>query len=228
MRISQVNIEGYRNFKKCKINFEDKTLIIGANEVGKSNLLYALRLLLDRNLSEFDLEPQDSDFHAHSEANEIRITIKFEDVKESCVLAKLKENVSDSSQLFLQYYASRDSQTGTRKYSLLAGSEENKLEEIQGRFYLKVLNIRFIGSNRELYSYIRKEKEFLLQEAKERRTEVEISEDNTKFSKIKTDLSSINKEIGNLAFIKGATKSLNKELSDLSIQNENNEIIFDA
>jgi AAA15 family ATPase/GTPase len=35
-----------------------KNLIIGANDVGKTNLLYAIRLLLDKSLSELDLEPK--------------------------------------------------------------------------------------------------------------------------------------------------------------------------
>lgn len=33
-----------------------------SNDIGKSNLLYTLRILLDESLSEADLEPADSDF----------------------------------------------------------------------------------------------------------------------------------------------------------------------
>ena len=63
MIINKVKIEGFRNFERTEINFNDKTLIIGSNDVGKTNLIYALRLLLDKSLSERDIEPELTDFH---------------------------------------------------------------------------------------------------------------------------------------------------------------------
>lgn len=55
MRIENIHIKGFRNFDDEKITFQDKTLIIGANDVGKTNLIYALRLLFDKSISERDL-----------------------------------------------------------------------------------------------------------------------------------------------------------------------------
>ena len=55
MILASVKLEGFRNFKKAKINLTEKTLIIGANDVGKTNLLWAIRLLLDRGLSDYDI-----------------------------------------------------------------------------------------------------------------------------------------------------------------------------
>ena len=43
MRLEKVRIKGFRNFDDTEVIFQKKTLIIGANDVGKSNLLYALR-----------------------------------------------------------------------------------------------------------------------------------------------------------------------------------------
>ncbi len=62
MRINWIHIKGFRNYVDEKIHFSQKTLIIGANDVGKSNLIYALRLLFDRSISERDLELTDSDY----------------------------------------------------------------------------------------------------------------------------------------------------------------------
>lgn len=50
--ISHASIKGFRNFKDSEINLNEKTLVIGANDIGKSNLIYALRILLDKKLSE--------------------------------------------------------------------------------------------------------------------------------------------------------------------------------
>lgn len=52
MKIEQVKLKGFRNYKDATINFNNNTLIIGENDVGKTNLIYALRLMLDRSLSE--------------------------------------------------------------------------------------------------------------------------------------------------------------------------------
>lgn len=64
MYISQVYLKGFRNFKEAIINCTEKNLIIGPNDIGKSNFIYALRILLDRNLPETILNPIDSDFYA--------------------------------------------------------------------------------------------------------------------------------------------------------------------
>ena len=44
MRIEKLHIKGFRNFRDEEFLFQPQTLIIGANDVGKTNLLYALRL----------------------------------------------------------------------------------------------------------------------------------------------------------------------------------------
>lgn len=55
MLIKSLILNGYRNFKDTRINFTEKSLIIGSNDIGKSNLLHALRLLLDKTLSDADM-----------------------------------------------------------------------------------------------------------------------------------------------------------------------------
>ncbi|MDU1339683.1 MAG: AAA family ATPase [Clostridium butyricum] len=85
MYISEVKIKGFRNFKEDTINFKLNSLIIGENDIGKSNLIYALRILLDKSISEADLEPKDKDFYAFEETNEFHIQIKFDNITEECI-----------------------------------------------------------------------------------------------------------------------------------------------
>lgn len=160
MRIGQVQINNFRNFYDATINFAEKTLIIGSNDVGKSNLLHAIRLILDKSFSEIDLEPRDSDFYAFEETNEFSITIKFEEIQEDCVIAKLKENISDDGVLFLRYHATRDKKSNAKTFKLFAGHDLAALQEIESRYYLKVLNLKYISSNRDLYSYMKKERKY--------------------------------------------------------------------
>lgn len=55
MLLSTVKISGFRNFKEVTINFAEKSLIIGANDVGKTNLIWAIRLLMDKGITEYDV-----------------------------------------------------------------------------------------------------------------------------------------------------------------------------
>ena len=42
MRLEKLRIKGFRNFNDTEIVFQEKSLIIGANDVGKTNLIYAI------------------------------------------------------------------------------------------------------------------------------------------------------------------------------------------
>lgn len=228
MQISQVRLKGFRNFKDATINFARKSLVIGYNEVGKSNLLYALRILLDRNLSPADLEPQDSDFYVYEVTNRIEILILFEGVCEECVLAKLREHVSNEGRMYLAYRAARDPDSGRKSYKLLVGHSIDALAEVDTRFYLRVLNLEFMGSKRDLTSFIQRERRNLLQDAKGRRDEEEIVKDNETLAKIETELGNVNESVAALSYIDKATDDLNSELRDLSIQNASQNVVFDA
>ena len=228
MEIEQVKLKGFRNYKNETINFCNKTLIIGANDVGKSNLLFALRIILDKTISEYALEPQDSDFFAYEETNEFSILIKFKDVCEDCIKSRLKGSISDKNELYLGYTAKRNPETHAKTYNFLIGSCEELLEKIEFRTYLRVLNLKYISSNRNLQSYIKKEKQNLLQEAREKREEGEEEEDNKGIKEIEINLHKINEDITRLSFIKNATNSINKELSDLSFHHIGHEAVFDV
>ncbi len=50
MRLSRVQISNFRNFKQLDLSLGKHAVIVGENAVGKSNFLYALRLVLDSSL----------------------------------------------------------------------------------------------------------------------------------------------------------------------------------
>lgn len=61
--ISRVQIKNFRNFLDADVNLEHKAVIIGENNVGKTNFLRAIQLILDRDFSDSDRQLSDSDFH---------------------------------------------------------------------------------------------------------------------------------------------------------------------
>ena len=79
MRIEKIHIKGFRNFEDEEIFFQPKTLIIGANDVGKTNLLYALRILFDKSISEHDLDLKDSDYNAYCNTDTVEINLVRQD-----------------------------------------------------------------------------------------------------------------------------------------------------
>ncbi|MDD2564088.1 MAG: AAA family ATPase [Salinivirgaceae bacterium] len=50
MYLSRIQIKNFRNFKSLDIPLNGNAIIVGENRVGKSNLLFALRLVLDTSL----------------------------------------------------------------------------------------------------------------------------------------------------------------------------------
>lgn len=62
MRLFRLRIENFRNFRHVECRLGHHAVILGENGAGKSNLLYALRLLLDPTLPEADRYLDEEDF----------------------------------------------------------------------------------------------------------------------------------------------------------------------
>lgn len=50
MRLSRITIKNFRNFKALDVRLGEHAVMLGENKVGKTNLLFALRLILDPSL----------------------------------------------------------------------------------------------------------------------------------------------------------------------------------
>lgn len=228
MRIDHVYIKGFRNFKEATVRFNRHSLVIGANDVGKTNLIHAMRLLLDRGMSDYDFELKDSDFYAFEETNEVVVRIYFTDVTDECVTAKMPGKYSDEGELVLQFKAVRTG--GKVDYQFFCGKsdDEKDLKEIEGPFYRKFLNLKYISSRRDFWGYINKQKNALLNKAKEEREEETIKADDALYSDISEKLKYVDEKIPELSYVKNATDQLNSELDKLSIHHREQRIVFDT
>jgi putative ATP-dependent endonuclease of OLD family len=54
MYLSRIPIDNFRNFSNFNVALSGNVVIVGENRVGKSNLLYAIRLLFDPTLPDGD------------------------------------------------------------------------------------------------------------------------------------------------------------------------------
>jgi putative ATP-dependent endonuclease of OLD family len=50
MYLSRIRIENFRNFKLLDVELSGDVVFVGENRVGKSNLIYALRIIFDPSL----------------------------------------------------------------------------------------------------------------------------------------------------------------------------------
>lgn len=218
MNIQAVKITNFRNFQSALIRFNGDTLVVGANDVGKTNLLYAIRFLLDRSIPETELEPQESDFHIDKDGNhadDFTITVLLGDITQDAVISKLKGCLSDKGQCLLRLAATR-SDLSVRLY---IGHKREALEEIDSRFYLKHIHFKYVESTRDLGGFIRRERRNLLKFAKDNRDDYKRNQDAETEDGIRGDLDSVNKKIAELTYVDEATSLLNAELSNLSHHN---------
>ena len=62
MRLSRIQITNFRNFADLDVRLGEHAVIVGENRIGKSNFLYALRLILDPSLPDSARRLREEDF----------------------------------------------------------------------------------------------------------------------------------------------------------------------
>lgn len=67
MKFEKITIKNFRNFENVNIDLSNKNIFFGLNDVGKTNFLYALRYVFDKDIRKQNLT--ESDFHNNSMTN---------------------------------------------------------------------------------------------------------------------------------------------------------------
>lgn len=102
MRIDRLQITNFRNFKALDVRLGAHAVVVGENRAGKSNLLHALRLVLDPSLPDTARQLREEDFwdglaRPLSAEDRITISIDFADFeKNEEQLASLGEHLISS------------------------------------------------------------------------------------------------------------------------------------
>jgi len=96
--ISRVQIKNFRNFLNVDVALDHKQVIIGENNVGKTNFLRAIQLILDKDYSDFDRQLMPEDFHDSIEnpmdgGEEIEISVEIKGYEHN---SKLKAQFVDA------------------------------------------------------------------------------------------------------------------------------------
>lgn len=226
MKLSKIYVKNYRNFVDNIININKETVVIGPNDVGKTNLLMAIRLVLDKSLSYLDLEPQEKDFNIFADSDEIVITLEFSNISEetdSYIYASLGHYIEDGN-LYIMY---KGYKYGDEKFEfyISARNEEASFVKIPSRnTYINYINCVYLDSTRQLKQFLKKSKTNMIKSYKSNRTQDEITSDESLIDKIGSQVSELNSNIENISYINKSTRFIKEELQSMSSHNDNLDI----
>jgi len=138
MYISKLLIKNYRTFKDFTINLKPLTLIIGENNVGKSNLLDSIGLIFGQEVSYFKrrvLEVSDFNYDVllAFKRQILDITIPVENIvyPEIIIEATLTDWDADQESVICDWYSSADLKFATLTYIFAPASKFDRIAELK-------------------------------------------------------------------------------------------------
>ena len=158
--ISRVVIKNFRNFKNVDVCLGHKQIIIGENNVGKTNFLRALQLVLDPTLSDEDRMLQESDFNDYiknpmENKEEILIEIYIDNYdqnktilavfQDATVMTEDGKEVLKFTYRFFPYI--NEGGVAEYQYNIYKGNDETKKF---GSYERKYLNIKVVKALRDV------------------------------------------------------------------------------
>ena len=193
------------------MTLSNKNIFFGLNDVGKTNFLYALRYVFDKDIRKLNLV--DSDFHNKQldKPIEIIVTLDISDVEDSdCqkLRAQLKGALqSKHSKVYIKLLAEYNKNELLALPLLYWGGDLDNLQEMKQRGYLYeidyVFNVIYIDSYVDLYSLFKKNVSQLIKN--------ENDDDKVAFANIQKTVDELNNNISSLSGIKEFENRLTPE-----------------
>lgn len=219
MKFKKVFIENFRNFEKIEVNISNKNIFFGLNDIGKTNFLYAMRYVFDRNTRRNGF--LDSDFHKKNVKEPIKITIvidisDIDDSDNQKLRSQLKGAIrSNHTDVFIQLIAEYNAQDLTAMPIMYWGDDQSHLYEIKQRGYSydidRIFNVIYIDSYVDLYSLFKKNIASLIKS--------DNTEDDATLEHIQTAVNELNTNISNLSGVKEFEEKITPEYQQF--RNEN-------
>lgn len=170
MKFNSVKIKNFRNFEDISIDLTNKNVLFGMNDVGKTNFLYALRFVFDKDIRRQNFS--DTDYYKKNVDIPIEIVIAIdisdtEDADSQKLRAKLKGAIlSDQDIVYIKVKADYDEKEMVGVPVLYWGGDIEDLEEmkVHGTFFEidYVFNAIYIDAYVDLYTLFKKNANTLL------------------------------------------------------------------
>lgn len=211
MKFVSIKIKNFRNFEDIELNLSNKNIFFGLNDVGKTNFLYALRYVFDKDIRKLNF--LDSDFHDKQldEPIEIIVTLDISDVENSdCqkLRAQLKGALQSShNKVYIKLVAEYNRSELLALPILYWGGDMDNLQEMKQRGYLYeidyVFSVIYIDSYVDLYSLFKKNVSQLIKN--------ENDDDKATLANIQKTVDELNSNIASLSGIKEFERKLTPE-----------------
>lgn len=208
MKFKAISIKNFRNFEDITITLDNKNVFFGMNDVGKTNFLYALRYLFDREVRKRNLI--NTDFYRKNTENpiEIMVSIDISDVTDSDsekIRAKAKGVLlSKQYTVYIKLIAQYNRTEMIADIELLWGGDKEDLQPIKLRGYTfdidNLFNVIYIDAYVDLYGLFKKNISTLLKNDDE--------QDKQTLDEINKEITNLNENISSLSGIKNFEKEL--------------------
>ncbi len=211
MKFCSLSIKNFRNFENIEIDLSNRNIFFGLNDVGKTNLLYALRYVFDKDIRKNNLV--DSDFYNKNidKPIEIVIALDISDTENSdCkkLRAKLKGALlSEHNKVYIKLFAEFDKKELLAVPILSWGGDIAHLQDMKPRGYMYeidyVFNVIYIDSYVDLYSLFKKNVNQLVKN--------ENPDDETILDDIQKSVDELNSKVASLSGIKEFEEKITPE-----------------
>ncbi len=168
MNFKNISIKNFRNFENITIDLTNKNVLFGMNDIGKTNFLYALRFIFDKDVRRQNFN--DTDYYKKEVDMPIEIIIAIdisdtEDTNSQKLRAKLKGAIlSNQDIVYIKAQAFYNEKEMVGIPILYWGGDIEELEEmkVHGTFFEidYIFNTIYIDAYVDLYTLFKKKREY--------------------------------------------------------------------
>lgn len=220
MKFAKIEIKNFRNLENVSIDLSNKNVFFGMNDIGKTNLLYALRFIFDKNTRRNGLQETDYFQQDTSKKISIAITISLDfsqndltDTSSQKIIAVFGKYMdSDAKKIHFELKSIFDVNENESQISLFCGINKDSLIEldINGSYSSdidKVFNVVYIDSYLDIKKIFNRNIKTLLSIPESMPDELK------EIQTIKNDVKEINNKIQRLPRIEEFSQRISNEFA---------------
>ncbi|EDS78873.1 ATP-dependent nuclease [Clostridium perfringens] len=226
MKFKSLEIKNFRNFECININLDNKNVIFGMNDIGKTNFLYAIRFLLDKDVRKNRFVQ--TDYHRNNIENNISITLELdisdfdesEDTKNLISQAGDVRSSKNHEKFYIRVIGEYNSKEAFGEPKLFWGDDIESLKDMTNNGYSfkidNIFQVVYINPLIDLDKIFIKNKRILMDESNSSEHDKNIMEEINNLTK------EMNTKISSMSMIDNLQKNITKEY--LGLRNEDIEI----
>lgn len=219
MKLNKLIVENFRNFKNSTIELSNKNVVFGMNDVGKTNLLFSLRFLLDRKIRAEGFS--ESDYYQRDTSGIIKVTLEVdlsdrETSKDSQnIISKVAgaRTSSDLDRFYFQVIGEYVKEDAFGVPVLYWGDDLNNLSKVQQNGIYsdldKIFNLIYVDPSIDLDKLFSKNRKRLFDQRKLSSEDTLISDEINSLTK------KMNEKISSMTVMKSFQSELTKEYLEL-------------